>query len=540
MLKTVHLCLFLFSTILFSCTFYPKYERPCLEIPEQWRVQSDEASTIANIRWWEQLQDPVLNDLIKEALYENNDLWIATARIKEFRARLGIVNSQFYPQIAAQGNVSRQRVSQTIPGMGGFGGEGTSSGGGDENFLAGLLPGFGQISPYSNNYLALLAASYEVDLWGRIRSASSAAYADLLVSIEARRTVILSVVASVSGAYIQLRQYDLQMMISLQTAKSRKYSLELATVRYEEGLTSELEVKQAASEYDQALLQVIKYKTLIPQQENLLSVLIGHPPQAIQRGRSVEQWVLPPQVPAGIPADILEQRPDIQEAEEQLIAANYRIGEARALFFPDITLTGNYGNESAFLHQLFTGPSLSWQWMANLLQPVFTGWRITSTVDLTKAQKEEALYNYQQTILTALREVDDALIAHQNAKEAVIVERNNVKDLVDYLALSTLQYENGLVDYLYILDAQRRLFEAQLQQAEVEATVFLTLVNIYKALGGGWVVDAENIMLTHDCNVVNESVNISSQTKNNNSCYNERCSNKMPDGEFFVEIIDPN
>lgn len=461
-------------------------------MPEQWRVSNDEASTIANTRWWEQLEDPVLNDLINEALIANYELWIATARIKEFRARLGIVNSQFYPQITAQGNVSRQRISQTIPGTGGPFGDSSYYGGDEEDLLAGLLPGFGQISPYSNNYLALLAASYEVDLWGKIRSASSAANEDLLASVEARRTVILSVVTSVAAAYIQLRQYDLQMLISLQTAKSRKYSLDLATVRYEEGLTSELEVKQAASEYDQAILQVIKYKTLIPQQENLISVLIGHPPQAIQRGRSVEQWKLPPQVPAGIPADILEQRPDIQEAEEQLIAANYRIGEARALYFPDITLTGNYGNESAFLHQLFTGPSLTWQWMANLLQPVFTGWRITSTVDLAKAQKEEAVYNYQQTILTALREVDDALIGHQNAKEAVVVERNNVKDLVDYLALATLQYENGLVDYLYILDAQRRLFEAQLQQAEVEATVFLTLVNIYKALGGGWVIDAEN------------------------------------------------
>lgn len=477
---------------LHSCTLYPKYERPCVEMPDQWRVASDEASTVANARWWELFDDQVLNELIEEALEANNDLWIAAARISEFRARLGIASSQLYPQLSAQGNFSRQRTSQTIPGFGDAIGGGASGASG--GVLAGLLPTPGQISPYSNDYLALLAASYEVDLWGKIRSASNAAYADLLASVEARRTVILTVVTSVAGAYIQLRQYDEQLAVSQQTAQSRKESLDLAILRYEEGLTSELEVKQAASEYEQAILQVIKYKTIIPQQENLLSVLIGHPPQAIARGRPVYGWQEPPQVPAGMPADILEQRPDILEAEEQIIAANFRIGEARALYFPDITLTGNYGSESAFLHQLFTNPSRSWQWMVNLLQPIFTGWRITSTVDLAQAQKEEALYNYQQVILTALQEVDNALIAHQNSKEALVVEIDNVNDLKDYLHLAILQYENGLVDYLNVLDAQRRLFEAELELAEVQASVFLTLVNIYKALGGGWVIDAENLM----------------------------------------------
>lgn len=478
---------------LHSCAFYPKYERPCVEMPEQWRVASDEASTVANVRWWELFGDQVLNELIEEALAANNDLWIAAARIAEFRAQWGIASSQLYPQIGAQGNFSRQRTSQTIPGsfdplVGG------GSSGGDAGALAGLLPSIGQLSPYSNDYLALLTASYEVDLWGKIRCASDAAYTDLLASVEARRTVILSVVTSVAGAYIQLRQYDEQLVISQQTAKSRKDSLDLAILRYEEGLTSELEVKQAASAYDQALLQVIQLETAIPQQENLISVLIGHPPQAIARGRPVYGMHEPPEVPAGIPADILEQRPDILEAEEQIIAANFRIGEARALYFPDITLTGNYGSQSAFLHQLFTNPSRSWQWMVNLLQPIFTGWRITSTVDLAIAQKEEALYNYQQTILTALQEVNNALIAHQNAKRALAVEIDNVNVLKDYLRLATLQYENGLVDYLNVLDAERFLFEAQLELAEVEASVFLTLVNIYKALGGGWVIDAENLM----------------------------------------------
>jgi multidrug efflux system outer membrane protein len=222
--------------------------------------------------------------------------------------------------------------------------------------------------------------------------------------------------------------------------------------------------------------------------------LIGHPPNTIVRGLPIDGWQLPPEVPAGLPSDLLEQRPDILQAEQQIIAANFRIGEARALYFPDITLTGYYGYESAELHRLFTDPSRTWQWMVNLLQPIFTGWRITSTVDLAQARKQEAVYNYLQTILTALQEVDDALIAHKNAKEAVLVEAKRVKDYSLYLHLATLQYQNGLVDYLNVLDAERRLYASQLDLAQGQAEVFITLVNIYKALGGGWVVDAENLM----------------------------------------------
>jgi multidrug efflux system outer membrane protein len=454
-------------------------------MPSEWRIETDETSTCANIRWWEEFGDPVLDALIQEALESNYDLKVASAHIEEFRAHLRIVSSRFYPQVGLQGRASRQMISQTALGFGSHGsGEGTG---------AGPLPASSGtlFSPYRNDYLVLLTASYEVDLWGKIRSASNAAYADLVSSINARRAAILSVVSSVASAYMQLRQYDLQLLVSRQTVKSRRDSLKLAQIRFEEGLTSELEVKQAASELDVALLQEIQLETLIPQQENLISILVGHPPQAIQRGRAVYDRQLPPQVPAGLPAEILEQRPDILEAEDKLMAANFRIGEARALYFPDLTLTGNYGYQSVQLHELLTNPSRTWQWMVNLLQPLFTGWRITSTVKLSEAEKEAAAYQYLQSILTALREVDDALIAHQNSKEAFLIEQDNVHELKQYLHLATLQYENGLVDYLNVLDAERRLFAAQLNLAEVQAEMFLTLVNLYKALGGGWVVDAE-------------------------------------------------
>jgi multidrug efflux system outer membrane protein len=250
----------------------------------------------------------------------------------------------------------------------------------------------------------------------------------------------------------------MQLAVSIATMWSRLQSYDLAKVRFIEGLTSELEVKQAASELDQAEIEVINLQTLIPQQENLISLLVGHPPRSIARGRAIDGWGAVPEIPAGIPADILEQRPDILAAEQAIIAANARLGEARALFLPDISLTGYYGYQSSALHNLFTDPSRVWQWAGNLLQPIFEGGRLLSNLDLTKALKCEAYYNYQQAILKAL------------------------------------QYENGIVDYLNVLDAERRLFEAQLNLAQAQANVYVTLVNVYMALGGGWVVDAENIM----------------------------------------------
>ena len=500
----IFLLLFLFS----SCTFYPRYERPCMEMPEHWRVVSDEEEPACNIRWWEQFNDPILDALIAEALESNNDLRLATARIAQYQAQVGIVSSQLYPQIYLQGNASRTRISQTLRDNQ-FSSKSSSSssyasyGGGDAGGAAApgigpmgaFLPDFGKLFPiFNNDYRSVFTAAYELDLWGKIRSATDASLAELLAQVDVRRAVILSVVSAVANSYINLRQYDWQLQISEQTLRSRNESYELAKVRFEEGLTSELEVAQSLAERDQAEIQLIQFQTLIPIQENLICTLIGHPPTTIIRGLKVDQWWLPPDVPTGLPIDLLEQRPDIAQAEQLMIAANFRIGEARALYFPDITLTGFIGYESGQLHHFISDPSKTWQWMANLLQPIFTGWRITSTVDLAKARKQEAVYNYLQVILVALREVDDALIAHANAKRAVIVQRERVKDLGVYLHLAKLQYENGLVDYLNVLDAERRLFDAQLDLANGEADVFSTLVDLYKALGGGWVVDAENLM----------------------------------------------
>lgn len=477
--------LFAFTALMFGgCNLAPKYVRPCNEIPKEWRLPYSEASTEDNARWWEGMQDPILNDLIEEALLSNKDLKLAVARIDEFKAKYGIVSADLYPQITAQSTYSRQRSSQTL---GGFGSLTDINGP-----LAPIFPTGFRLSPFSNDYYMAFNAAYQLDIWGRIRNASYASYAELLSQIEVERTVVLTLVSDVAEAYILLRQYDAQLLVSKETLKSRIYSYKLAKIRFEKGLTSELEVKQAAAEVEEAELNVIQFENLIPQQENLISILVGHPPQAIKRGKEIHEWPKPVDIPAGIPSDVLEQRPDIMSAEFKLIAANASIGSARALLFPDIALTGNYGAESGYLHKLFTGPSRSWQWAANLLQPIFEGGRILSAIDLTNAVKKEAYYNYQQTILTAFKEVDDALVAHEQAKKALLTQVKRVAVLKDYLHLATLQYENGLVDYLNVLDAERRLFDAQLSEAEAESAVFLTMVNIYKSLGGGWVIDAEN------------------------------------------------
>ncbi|SPJ31658.1 efflux transporter outer membrane subunit [Candidatus Protochlamydia amoebophila] len=471
-----------------SCVLHPPYQQPCLEIPKKWRTPFEETSTAANFRWWEAFDDPILKKLIFESLENNKDLKLALARTAEFKARLGIVRSQFFPQISGVGLASRQRTPTELSG-------GKTSSGVSSQGQPGLTPvGTNLIpSPYTNNYRVVAEAAYELDLWGRVYSSSEAALADLLGQVQARRALVLSIVSSVATSYIQMRQFDQQLIVSKQTVTSRKESYELAKLRFEGGLTSELEVKQAAAEVDEAIAEVFRLEVLIPQQENLISILIGHSPREIERGLNINEWPTPLAVPAGLPSELLEQRPDIIQAEQGLIAANARIGEARAQYFPSISLTGYFGSESLQLHHLFTSPTRAWQYAANLLQPIFTGGKISSGIDVAKAQKRIAYYNYQQTVLNAFKEVDNALIAHQKSRELLEVQKNSVVVLKDYLHLAKLQYDNGQTDYLNVLDAERKLFTAQLNLAQAEADVFLTLVNVYKVLGGGWVIDAENL-----------------------------------------------
>jgi outer membrane protein, multidrug efflux system len=467
----VRVALLLSLLLLSACNLEPRYQRPCMDIPCCWRFESDPESTIANVRWWEALDDPALNDLIVTALKNNKDLWVAAWRVCEFFARYQVASSPLYPQINLQGEAIKERIPP-----------------------AASPTGLAKITPF---YAYAFTLSYELDLFGKIRSQAHAACAEALSSVEDRRTVVLSLVSAVAAAYIQLRELDQQLQIAFRTLEDRREYLRLATIRFEGGLTSEIEVTQAASLFEEVLADVTFLEEEIPQQENLISVLIGYPSQPILRGRAIDKFVLPPEVPAGLPSELLQRRPDIVAAELRLIAANAEIGAARAAFFPQISLTALLGGESFQFKNLFAASSRIWQYGVEFMQPIFTGGELTGELNIAWAQKQEALYTYEQTILTAFQEVNDALIAYRQTQEQIKIQEGNVEANKAYLRLSWLRYYEGQSDYLVVLDAETRLFDAQIQLAQAQGDVFLALIALYKALGGGWVIDADCLLRTN-------------------------------------------
>lgn len=465
----------IFMCALTSC-FRPHYQPQYVDVPFEWRIPADEGSTLCNFRWWEQFNDPVLDGLIQIALRNNQDIKIAINRVFEYYNRLGVVNASLYPYVS--GNASYQRI---------------------ENSIAVPITSFPGFPRRYNDYEAFFSLNWELDFWGKLASASEAAYADLLGTIEARRTVVLTVVSSVADAYINLRSLDSQLEVSKRTRSSREESLKLAVSRFELGETSELEVKQAEAELEIAVIRVIEFEKAIPIQENQLSILLGQNPHEILRGAPIEGFHYPPQIPAGMPSDLLSRRPDILQAEDRLISANARVTEARALFFPQISLTGMYGSQSSDLRRFLTAPSEMWQYGLNAVQTIFDAGRTLFLVEGAKAVREEALANYRQVILTAFLEVNDALIAAQKNQELLNEHQKQVQILLDYLHLAQLRYFEGEVDYLNVLDAERLLFDAQLSLVQSFADNFSSVVELYKSLGGGWIVDADD-MATETCN----------------------------------------
>ncbi len=450
-----------------SCTLQPRFELPEVDVPDQWREQTNDIPLDVNIDWWEQFDDKVLNDLIYEAINYNYDLSFAIARVQEYCARLVVAESALYPQLNLATSATRNEASRTT-----------------------VVPA--GTSRYYSLYQFALNASYQLDLFGQLNSLADASLAQYLSQVENRRGIIITLVTGVANAYFQLLQYDEQLKISRDTVKSRIESYKIAKDRFEGGLTSELEVKQAESEVYDAQAQAIDFELNIELQENLLSILIGKNPRAIPRGSQLVGLELPVCIPEGLPSDVIAQRPDIRAAEHQIIAANANIGAARALLFPQLSLTGVFGFSSFQFNQLFVSDSRTWLYGINGNQAIFTGGNITGQIEVAEAQKCEAIAFYQQTILQAFREVNDALVSHQKAIEMVKVQKERVKVLSDYLYLATLQYNNGETDYLNVLDAQRNLFNAQLDLAQAKGNTFITIVNIYKALGGGWVFELDD------------------------------------------------
>jgi multidrug efflux system outer membrane protein len=333
--------------------------------------------------------------------------------------------------------------------------------------------------------------SWELDFFGRIRRANEAQRAQLLATQEARRAVALTLVSDVARAYVDLRGLDRSLEIARRTLESRREYVGLARDRFEGGVTPEVDWRQAEAEFFRVQSLVFELEKLVVQKENELSLLLGRNPAAVPRGRAVELQPIPPEVPAGLPAQLLERRPDVREAEQRLVSATARIGEAKAMLYPRIALTGAYGFASTDLSELLDGSSQSWNIFAGLLQPIFNAGKNKRRVEVRESQQRQAVYDYERTLLQALREVEDSLIGLQKAGEQRGSQQKRVEAERKVVELSDLRYRGGVADYLEVLDAQRSLFNAELDETESMSEHVSSLIRLYKALGGGWPTEPE-------------------------------------------------
>ena len=447
-----------------GCTVGPNYKRPVVTVPQDYRgLPEDQAGhpdpvSLADQKWWEVFQDETLQELIRSALQQNYDVRIAAVRILEARAQLGITRADQFPTAAAGAAALNERLPQS------------------------------RISPVTNTtaYQVNVSAEWELDFWGKFRRATESARANLLANEWARQEVISTVVSDVASAYFQLRELDLELEISSQTLASRRDSLRLTQLLADRGATSLLDVRQAEQLVFGAAASIPDLEERIEQQENFISALLGNNPQAVPRGRRLTDQPRAPEVPAGLPSALLERRPDIRQAEQQVVAANASIGAAKADYFPQIALTGTGGSQSSALTNLFGGPAGLWTLAASAAQPIFQGGRLRNRVELAEAQQQEAALFYQRAIQQAFREVSDALIAYRRSQEFRIQQEQLTRSAEDATRLSNMRYSGGATSYLEVLDSETRKFAAQLNLAQAQLNELQSMVRIYRALGGGW------------------------------------------------------
>jgi multidrug efflux system outer membrane protein len=459
------------GALLSACAVGPDYQRPKVESPDQWRIDYPKAAEVANTKWWEQFGDPALDQLVETALRDNLDVKAAAARVEQFLGALQTTRSQFFPQFTYGGSASRNRASQAGP--------------------TPLAPG---VSPDYSLYQAGLNASWQIDLFGRVRRQTESVRAQVYASEQGRRGVILSLVTTTAASYIQLRALDRQLEISRATAQNYLDTKNLFTMRFKGGVVSEVEIAQIESQYQLALAAIPSIEQSIAAQEGLISVLLGQNPGPIPRGKSIDQLVAPT-IPGDLPSVLLERRPDILQAEQNLVSANANIGAAKALYFPTISLTGAFGSVSTTTKDFLTGPSKAWSIAADLAGPLFTFGAIKGQVNTAEAAREEALLFYRSTILNAFRDTNDALIGSQKKLEESDAQARRVLALRDYARLARLRFDNGATSYIDVLYAESQLFDAELQAVSTLADRYTQLVNVYKAMGGGWVDASDAIAL---------------------------------------------
>ena len=457
------------AALLAGCALGPDYSRPKVDAPAAFRFEPATVAETANTAWWKQFGDPVLDQLIDTALANNLNVKIAAANVEQALAVITQTRSSLFPQVGYTGSADRAKVPDT-----------------------GVVALFPNYPNPQSAYQALLTASWEIDLWGRIRRLSEAARANMLATDEARRGVILTLVSTVATDYITLRGLDEQLAIARSTLGTYAESVKLYQLQFKYGQTSQMTVAQAQSQYETAAAQIPQIESQIAQTENALSVLVGMNPGPIPRGKSIYDLALPT-VPAGVPSELLERRPDLMQAEESLIAANAQIGAAKALYFPTISLTGALGSSSTDLSNLFKGPAHVWNYAGQVLGPIFTFGAVSGQVAQSEAAQQAALLNYQFSIQNAFADVDNALVANQKLKEQLAAQERLVVALKDYARLAKMQYDGGYAPYSTVLQAEQTLFPAELTLAAVRASVFASAANTYKAMGGGWVTAADTL-----------------------------------------------
>ena len=480
-----------------GCTVGPNYKRPVVDVPGAYRgsapdvsdkdyeqreqqsnsqqepashaAQSEQAKprehpaeptaqSLGDEKWWEVFQDPTLQDLIRTALKNNYDVRIAATRVLQAQAQLGITHADQLPSLGAGGTIYSQQNPQ-----------------------------IGPIPSYELTQGNLTAtAAWNPDFWGRYRRATESARATLLANEWAQKAVISSLVANLASDYFTLRQLDLELEISKRTYASRRESLQLTQTLEQHGFNSLLDVRQSEQLVYTAATEIPDFERQIAQEENAISILLGNNPGNVPRGLKLTEQAHAPEVPAGVPSALLERRPDIREAEQNLVAANAQIGVAKSLYFPQISLTGTAGYESPSLTNLFTGPAGLWSLAASFTQPIFEGGRLKNNVRLTEAQKQQMLLTYQQTIQGAFRDVSNALVGYRKDREFRVQQELLLASAQDAAQLSHQRFSAGTTDYLEVLTNETNAFSAELGLAQAQGNELIALVQLYEALGGGW------------------------------------------------------
>jgi multidrug efflux system outer membrane protein len=470
------------STI--GCAVGPNYRRPTVDVPVTYRgAQAEQqpaspdaqqpaqsnapaaqlsaqssARPLGDEKWWEVFQDPQLQSLIRTALKNNYDVRIAATRVLQAQAQVGIMRANQLPTLSAGGNITSQQSPQLGP-----------------------IPAYeltqGEVAA---------SAAWDLDFWGKYRRATEAARANLLANEWAQKEVMSTLVANLATAYFQLREYDLELEISRSTLSSRRDSLKLTQTLEQHGINSLLDVRQSEQLVYTAATEVPDFERQIAQEENAISILLGKNPGDVPRGLKLTEQPHSPEVPAGIPSALLERRPDIHQAEANLIAANAQIGVARAAYFPDIALTATAGYESPALTSLFTGPAGIWNMAASLTQPIFQGGRLKNNVRLAQAERDQMVLTYQQSIQGAFRDVSNALVAYRKDQETRVQQERLLESARDAARLSRVRSKAGTTDYLEVLTNETNSFSAELALAQAQGNELIALVQLYQALGGGW------------------------------------------------------